>query len=68
MLDWTDPDLLELARLYLEHEGSFVVRRYVQRFAAGEISAREAIRRATCAALVDDEPDGQRSRPVESPL
>ena len=45
MHDSTASDLLELARLYLENEDSFAVRRCVQRFAAGEISAREAVRR-----------------------
>ena len=42
MHDSTDSDLLELARLYLDNEQSFHVRRCVQRFEAGEISAREA--------------------------
>ena len=43
MLDWTDPDLRVLARLYLQNEESFVVRRFVQRFTAGEITAQEAV-------------------------
>ena len=41
----TDSDLLELARLYLDNQQAFVVRRCVQRFEAGEISAREAVLR-----------------------
>ena len=43
MLNWTDPDLITLARLYLQNEHSFVVRRYVQRFQAGELTAQEAV-------------------------
>ena len=39
----THPDLAILAGLYLQNENSFVVRRCVQRFLAGEISSREAI-------------------------
>ena len=42
----TDSDLLVLARLYLDNERSFIVRRCVQRFEAGEISAREAVQRS----------------------
>ena len=45
MYKGTDSDLLELARLYLDDEQSFHVRRCVQRFEAGEISAREAVQR-----------------------
>ena len=45
MHDWTNSDLLLLARLYLDNERAFVVRRCVQRFEAGEISAREAVQR-----------------------
>ena len=45
MCDWIDSNLLELARLCLENERSFVVRRCVQRFEAGKISAHEAIQR-----------------------
>ena len=45
MHDSTDSDLLELARLYLDDEQAFVVRRCVQRFEAGKISAREAVQR-----------------------
>ena len=45
MDDWIDSDLLVLARLCLQNERSFVVRRCVQRFEAGEISAREAVLR-----------------------
>ena len=45
MHEGTDSDVVVLARLYLQNQGSFVVRRCVQRFEAGEISAREAVRR-----------------------
>ena len=45
MRNRTRPDLLILAGLYLQNEKSFVVRRCVQRFLAGEISSREAIAR-----------------------
>ena len=45
MSDSTRPDLVILAGLYLQNEKSFVVRRCVQRFLAGEISSREAIAR-----------------------
>ena len=45
MLDWTDSDLLVLARLYLQNGHSFVVRRCVRRFVAGEMTAREAVLR-----------------------
>ena len=40
-----DPDLLLLAKLCLQNESSFLVPRCVQRFEAGEMTAREAIRR-----------------------
>ena len=55
MRDWIDSDLLELARLYLQNERSFLVRRYVQRFETGEISAHEAVRRIRRCPLVNDE-------------
>ena len=45
MLNWTDPDLRILAGLYVQNEQAFVVRRCVQRFLAGEITAREAVLR-----------------------
>ena len=45
MSDSTPPDLFTLAALLLQNERSFVVRRYVQRFLAGEMTAREAIAR-----------------------
>ena len=38
-------DLLTLARVFLEYKQSFVVRRFVQRFGSGEISAQEALAR-----------------------
>ena len=45
MFNWTDPDLRLLAGLYVQNERSFVVRRCVHRFLAGEITAQEAILR-----------------------
>ena len=45
MSDSTPPDLFTLAALLLQNDRSFVVRRYVQRFLAGEMTAREAIAR-----------------------
>ena len=45
MRSWTEPGLVALVRLYLQNERSFVVGRYVQRFAAGEMTAQEAIAR-----------------------
>ena len=45
MRNWTRPDLLILAGLYLQNQKCFVVRRCVQRYLAGEISSREAIAR-----------------------
>ena len=45
MLNWTDSELLVLARSYLQNERSFVVRRCLQRFAAGEMTAKEAVLR-----------------------
>ena len=45
MFNWTDPDLRLLAGLYVQNERSFVVRRCVQRFLAGEITAQEAVLR-----------------------
>ena len=45
MSDSTPPDLFTLAALLLQNERSFVVRRYVQRFLSGEMTAREAIAR-----------------------
>ena len=54
MHECIDSDLLVLARLCLQNERSFVVRRCVQRFEAGEITAREAVRRATSAVLAVD--------------
>ena len=55
MDEWTDSDLLELARLYLQNKRSFVVQRCVQRFAEGEITAREAVLRIRRSPLVNDE-------------
>ena len=45
MSNWTRPQLRLLAVLYLQNEQSFVVRRCVHRFLAGEITSREAIAR-----------------------
>ena len=45
MHDLTDPELLVLVRLHLQNQHSFVVRRCVQRFLSGELTAREAIER-----------------------
>ena len=45
MRNWTNRDLSILAGLYLQNEESFFVRRCVQRFLAGELTAREAIER-----------------------
>ncbi|MYF70073.1 MAG: hypothetical protein F4181_08965 [Proteobacteria bacterium] len=38
-------DLLALAKVFLEYKQSFVVRRFVERFGSGEISAQEALER-----------------------
>ena len=46
MWNWTRPELRLLAGSYLENDRSFVVRRCVQRFLAGEITAQEAIARS----------------------
>ena len=45
IFDWTDPNILVLARLYLQNQQSFVVRRCVQLFAADEITLDQAIER-----------------------
>ena len=45
MRNWTGRDLSLLAGLYVQNEESFFVRRCVQRFLAGELTAREAIER-----------------------
>ena len=45
MSDSTVSDLFALSALLLRNERSFVVRRCVQRFLAGEMTAREAIAR-----------------------
>ena len=45
MCDWTRRDLSELAGLYLQNENAFIVRRCVQLFLAGELTACEAIER-----------------------
>ena len=43
--DSPSSDLFTLAALLLQNERSFIVRRYVQRFLAAEMTAREAIAR-----------------------
>ena len=54
----TRHDLCILAGLYLQNEHSFVVRRCVHRFLAGEISSREAIDRIRKEPGVrDEDPD-----------
>ena len=55
MPDWTDSHLLMLTRLYLQNERSFVVRRCLHRFAAGELTAREAVLRIRQHAGVRDD-------------
>ena len=45
LLNWADPHILALARLYLQNQRSFVVRRCVQQFSADEITAAQAIER-----------------------
>ncbi len=45
MCDSTRRELGALAALFLQNEQSFVVRRSIQRFLAGEITAQDAIRR-----------------------
>ena len=58
MRDSRRPELAILAGLYLQNEKSFVVRRCVQRFLAGEVTTREAIARIRSHADVrDEEPD-----------
>ena len=63
MLNWTDPGLITLARLYLQYEHSFVVRRYVQRFQAGELTAQEAVAQIRRHPEVLDEDPFPDSRP-----
>ena len=58
MRDPARTDLVILAGLYLQNEHSFVVRRCVQRFLAGEMSSREAIARIRKESGVrDEDPD-----------
>ncbi len=45
MCDSIRRELGALAALYLQNEQSFVVRRSIQRFLAGEITAQDAIKR-----------------------
>ena len=53
-----DPQFLQLSRLYLQKENSFVVRRCLQRFLAGEMTSREAIARIRKEPGVrDEDPD-----------
>ena len=55
MRDSTRPELCILAGLYLQNERSFVVRRCLQRFLAGEISAAQTIAHIRRHAQVLDE-------------
>lgn len=56
MFDWADPDILVLARLYMQNEQSFVARRSVPLFAAGEITAGQAVKRILLQPdIVDDD-------------
>lgn len=58
MCNWTSSDLSILAGLYLQNEESFFVRRCVQRFLAGELTAREAIERVRGhPGVIDEDPD-----------
>ncbi|MDE0000586.1 MAG: hypothetical protein OXQ89_22815 [Rhodospirillaceae bacterium] len=58
MYNWTPRDLPVLASLYLQNEECFFVRRCVQRFLAGELTAREAIERIRShPGVVDEDPD-----------
>ena len=45
MRHWNPRDLSTLAGLYLQNDKTFFVRRCMQRFVAGELTAREAIER-----------------------
>ena len=45
MRRWPRHDLYILAGMYLQNEKNFFVRRCVQRFLAGQLTAREAIER-----------------------
>ena len=45
MRRWIRHDLYILAGLYLQNEKNFFARRCMQRFLAGELTAREAIER-----------------------
>lgn len=58
MCNWTRRNLSILAGLYLQNEEFFFVRRCVQRFLAGELTAREAIERIRRhPGVVDEDPD-----------
>ena len=58
MRNWTARDLSILAGLYLQNEEICFVRRCVQRFLAGELTAREAIQRIVShPGVVDEDPD-----------
>ena len=57
MRETTQHDRCILAGLLLQNERSFVVRRFVQRFLAGEMTAHEAIERIReDPAVTDDDP------------
>ena len=54
----TQHDFYVLAGLYLQNKESFVVRRCVQRFLAGELTAPEAIERIRRhPGVLDEDPD-----------
>ena len=57
MRDWSPSELSDLAELYLRNERSFVARRSLQRFVAGEITASDAIERIRrhCDSRKDDQ-------------
>ena len=55
-LGWPDTDQLDLVRLYAQNERLFIVRRCVQRFRAGEITAAEGVQRIRRSPPVIDEP------------
>ena len=70
MRDWTRRDLSILAGLYLQNDESFVVRRCVQRFVAGELTAQKAIDRSRQHPGVLDEdphPDNSADTHIDCP-
>ena len=58
MSNSTQHELCYLAALLLQNEQSFVVRRFLQRFLAGELTAAETIARILpCAGVRYEDPD-----------